>query len=272
LIKFKKFRLLKEVFSLLSPGQEEKAETERGFNLAISTPALELGKEMADLLSLGSGKEIPVFNFEPLPSHFDLVIFLLLDLNKESLFKIKSLIKNQSNYLVLILDNVYLPLAFRVGREVGIPSHRLFVWKETEDYHDFLKGALKLAGSKRAALARSFPVFFFYWQELLVNEAALNLGWQAFWVSRSFPALFLLNIRNFKRLFSFSNQKLANGKESLIKLSLFSLPLSFIQLTCLRASSFREKRVLRSLSVALSTFLAYRLLTSDLIRKKIYER
>jgi len=256
----------------LSPGQEEKAETERDFNLAISTSALEAGKEMVELLSLGSGKEIPVFNLELLPSHFDLVVFLLLELNKESLLKIKSLIKNQSNYLVLILDNVYLSLAFRIGREVGIPSHRLFVWKETEDYHDFLKGALKLVGSKRAALAKSFPVFLFYWQELLVYEAALNLGWQAFWVSPSFPSLFLSNIRNFKRLFPFSNQKLVSGEESLIKLSLFSLPLSFIQLNCLRVSSFQKKRVLRSLSVGLSTFLAYRLLTSDLIRKKIYER
>lgn len=268
MIKFRKLKLFREAFSFLVSDAEERRKTESDFKLAVATDSLEAGREMAELLSLGSKKEIPVFNLEPLPLRFDLVIFLLLDWSQKNLAQIKSLIKKQPDYLVVSMASLYLPLAFRVGREFGIPSHRLFVWNEKGDYHDFFKGALRLAGSRKLALVKSHPAFFFYWQELLASDLALKLGWQALKGFSSFPYIFVVNLKNLNQLFYLSPPKFGN-KQRFVYLSLLALPASLIQTASARALGSKDGKALGALCVGLSTFLTYRLLTPGFIKEKV---
>ncbi len=252
----------------LTDYQSEKSLTDFiDFELAVATDSQELGKEFAKLLSINSHKEVPVFSLDFSAKDYDFIIILLLDWRKESLLKVQELVKAQTNYLVISLAHSYLSLAFRKGREAGIPSHRLFIWMQEDDCDDFFKGALKLAGKKKFALAKNYPVFLPFLEELLVVNAAFNLGWSAFRGSPSFLFFFFNNFKNFKQLSNFSDSG-TSSKELVSLLALISLPTSLVQIASSRLISSQNRKLIRALSTGLSTFLIYRLVILNFFKKK----
>lgn len=267
MIKVKKVKLWRQLASLAKYRSEKNLTDLLDFELVVATDSQEVGKEFAELLGVNSQKEVSVFSLDSLPKDHDLLVFLLLDWNEENLLKIQELAKVQANYLVVSLAHSYLSLAFREGREAGIPSHRVFVWNQDEDYEDFFKGALKLAGEKKFALARSYPVFLPFLKELIVTNAAFNLGWSAFRSSPSFFLFFIANFKNFKQLASLSDSNTVS--KEFFFLVLISLPTTFFQMASTRFINSQNGKLVRALSTGLSTFLAYRLITSDFLKKKV---
>lgn len=267
MIKVKKLRFLRQLISLASY-QSKDFSGAFDFKLAIITDSQEAGEELAGLLSLNSQKAVPVFDFESLPPSADLLIVLLLCWNKDNLQRLKDLAKNKTNYLVISLSHPYLSLAFRAGREAGIPSHRIFVFSQEEDYFDFFKGALRLAGEKKFALAKTYPVFLPFLEELFITSAAVDFGLNAFRTSPSFFSSFLVNLKNLNQLSSFSVSNLAN-KRLFPVLTFISLPTSFVQIASSRLAGSQNAKLVRALGAGLSTFLAYRLITSSFFKKKV---
>lgn len=267
MIKVRLFTLLRQLVFLTNYQSEKTLTDFVSFKLAVATDCQEVGEEFAKLLSINSHKEVPVFSLDFSAKDYDFIIFLLLDWSKESLLKVQESVKAQTNYLLISLADSYLSLVFRKGREAGIPSHRLFVWMQEDDYDDFFKGALKLVGKRKFALAKNYPVFLPFLKELLITNAAFNLGWNAFRGSPSFLFFFFKNFKNFKQLSNFSDSE-TSSRKLVSFLALISLPTSLVQIASSRLISSQNRKLIRALSTGLSTFLIYRLVILNFFKKK----